>query len=234
MVKFVTILVYFPFTSSSSVEGINWQSLRTQTVLRYMIWDSPPRMEPHFLNTSDFDQMAQSGAAFVRQFMNDDPVLNMVDEKILKRGRNRPVSATVDKELPQPQNPNYTGIMSKTKLFSGCFALNMLLLILIPPFGWFILALCIAYFVKRPWRRNRDRRPCLKAQRVIPINPKLGICIEEDEAHGVFYGRRDDHKADLTGRCFVPPSDSGGAPASSSFGPVMKGQYGAFGAVTLD
>ncbi|KAH7516390.1 hypothetical protein FEM48_Zijuj10G0130000 [Ziziphus jujuba var. spinosa] len=31
------------------------------------------------------------GAAFARQFKNDDPVLNMVDEKILKRGRNRPI-----------------------------------------------------------------------------------------------------------------------------------------------
>ncbi|KAH7516379.1 hypothetical protein FEM48_Zijuj10G0128900 [Ziziphus jujuba var. spinosa] len=68
-------------------------SLRTQRVnsdLRYMIWDSPPGMEPHFLNTTDFDQMAQSGAAFARQFKNDDPVRNMVDERILKRGRNRP------------------------------------------------------------------------------------------------------------------------------------------------
>lgn len=57
--------------------------------LRYMIWDSPPKMEPHFLNTSDYNQMAQSGAAFARQFKNDDPVLDMVDEKILKRGRYR-------------------------------------------------------------------------------------------------------------------------------------------------
>lgn len=57
--------------------------------LRYMIWDTPPKMEPHFLNKSDYDQMAQSGAAFGRQFQKDDPVLDMVDEKILKRGRNR-------------------------------------------------------------------------------------------------------------------------------------------------
>ncbi|XVF85326.1 hypothetical protein PTKIN_Ptkin17bG0108700 [Pterospermum kingtungense] len=57
--------------------------------LRYMIWDSPPKMEPHFLNISDYDQMAQSGAAFARQFKIDDPVLDMVDEKILKRGRYR-------------------------------------------------------------------------------------------------------------------------------------------------
>ena len=57
--------------------------------LRYMIWDSPPKMEPHFLSTPDFDQMAQSGAAFARQFKKDDPVLDMVDREILKRGRFR-------------------------------------------------------------------------------------------------------------------------------------------------
>lgn len=59
--------------------------------LRYVIWDSPPGMEPHFLNTSDYNQMVQSGAAFARQFKKDDHVLDMVDEKILKRGRNRAV-----------------------------------------------------------------------------------------------------------------------------------------------
>ncbi|WZZ06668.1 beta-glucuronosyltransferase GlcAT14A-like [Brassica napus] len=57
--------------------------------LRYMIWDSPPKMEPHFLSVSDYDQMAQSGAAFARQFKKDDPVMDMVDRQILKRGRYR-------------------------------------------------------------------------------------------------------------------------------------------------
>lgn len=59
--------------------------------LRYVIWDTPPKMEPHFLNVSDYDQTVQSGAAFARQFHKDDPVLNMIDEKILKRGHNRVV-----------------------------------------------------------------------------------------------------------------------------------------------
>ncbi|KAF2316753.1 hypothetical protein GH714_042094 [Hevea brasiliensis] len=57
--------------------------------LRYMVWDNPPKMEPHFLNVSDYDQMVRSGAAFARQFKVNDPVLEMVDEKILKRGHNR-------------------------------------------------------------------------------------------------------------------------------------------------
>ncbi|KAB5538108.1 hypothetical protein DKX38_015641 [Salix brachista] len=57
--------------------------------LRYMVWDNPPKMEPHFLNTSDYDLMVQSGVAFARQFQKDDPVLDKVDEKILRRGHNR-------------------------------------------------------------------------------------------------------------------------------------------------
>ncbi|KAE9618701.1 putative glucuronosyltransferase [Lupinus albus] len=57
--------------------------------LRYMIWDNPPKMEPLFLNSSVYDQMAGSGAAFARQFEDDNHVLDMIDDKILRRGRNR-------------------------------------------------------------------------------------------------------------------------------------------------
>jgi len=58
--------------------------------LRYMIWDNPPKMEPLFLNTSVYDMMAESGAAFARQFEANNPVLDMIDKKILQRGgRNR-------------------------------------------------------------------------------------------------------------------------------------------------
>ncbi|KAL0538692.1 hypothetical protein IC582_022846 [Cucumis melo] len=58
--------------------------------LRYMVWDNPPKMDPHFLHSSNFDQMSQSGAAFARQFQQNDPVLNMVDKIILNRKPNRP------------------------------------------------------------------------------------------------------------------------------------------------
>ncbi|KAL8531806.1 hypothetical protein ACS0TY_008416 [Phlomoides rotata] len=57
--------------------------------LRYFVWDDPPKMEPHFLNTSDYTQMVKSGAAFARQFNQDAPVLDMIDSKILQRDRNR-------------------------------------------------------------------------------------------------------------------------------------------------
>lgn len=59
--------------------------------LRYMIWDNPPKMEPLFLNVSVYDQMVESGAAFARQFEVGDRVLDMIDKKILKRGRNQAV-----------------------------------------------------------------------------------------------------------------------------------------------
>jgi hypothetical protein len=35
--------------------------------LRYMVWDNPPKMEPHFLNTSDYDLMVQSGGKAVSE-----------------------------------------------------------------------------------------------------------------------------------------------------------------------
>ncbi|KAL2546043.1 Core-2/I-branching beta-1 [Forsythia ovata] len=57
--------------------------------LRYVAWDSPPKMEPLFLNTSNYEEMVQSGAGFARQFAKNEPVLDMIDSKILKRGRNR-------------------------------------------------------------------------------------------------------------------------------------------------
>ncbi|PWA37717.1 core-2/I-branching beta-1,6-N-acetylglucosaminyltransferase family protein [Artemisia annua] len=57
--------------------------------LRYMVWDSAPKMEPLFLDNSDYDQMVQSGAAFARQFAKNDPVLDMDDSQILKRSGNR-------------------------------------------------------------------------------------------------------------------------------------------------
>ncbi|KAL4375335.1 hypothetical protein AHAS_Ahas05G0271500 [Arachis hypogaea] len=59
--------------------------------LRYMIWDNPPQMEPQNLNISDYNKMVESGAAFARQFRANDPVLDMIDEKILHRGRNQAV-----------------------------------------------------------------------------------------------------------------------------------------------
>ncbi|KAL6007431.1 hypothetical protein ACLOJK_032928 [Asimina triloba] len=66
-----------------------FQNTTVNADLRYIVWDTPPGMEPRILNSTDYDEMVQSGAAFARQFRKDDPVLNQVDEKILMRRANR-------------------------------------------------------------------------------------------------------------------------------------------------
>ncbi|KAE8716625.1 Pentatricopeptide repeat-containing protein, putative isoform 1 [Hibiscus syriacus] len=73
---------YFQSVICNSPEFMN---TTVNSDLRYMMWDNPPKMEPHFLGISDYDQMVQSGAAFARKFRENDPVLDMVDKKILKR-----------------------------------------------------------------------------------------------------------------------------------------------------
>lgn len=89
-----TLLMYFTNVKLSQ-EGYfhsvicNAPEFKNTTVngdLRYMIWDNPPKMEPLFLNTSVYDMMAESGAAFARQFEANNPVLDMIDKKILQRG----------------------------------------------------------------------------------------------------------------------------------------------------
>lgn len=92
-----TILMYFNnvmlaeegYFHSVVCNAAEFKNTTVNSDLRYMMWDSPPKMEPHFLGLSDFDQMIQSGAAFARQFEKDDPVLTMIDEKILHRRHNR-------------------------------------------------------------------------------------------------------------------------------------------------
>ncbi|KAK7357681.1 hypothetical protein VNO80_16976 [Phaseolus coccineus] len=92
-----TLLMYFTNVKLSQ-EGYfhsvicNAPEFKNTTVngdLRYIVWDNPPKMEPLFLNASLYDQMVESGAAFARQFHLNNPVLDMIDEKILHRGSHR-------------------------------------------------------------------------------------------------------------------------------------------------
>ncbi|XP_014511037.1 beta-glucuronosyltransferase GlcAT14A [Vigna radiata var. radiata] len=92
-----TLLMYFTNVKLSQ-EGYfhsvicNAPEFKNTTVngnLRYIVWDDPPKMEPLFLNASAYNQMAESGAAFARQFQFNNPVLDMIDEKILHRGSHR-------------------------------------------------------------------------------------------------------------------------------------------------
>lgn len=77
---------YFHSVICNSPEFMN---TTVNTDLRFMIWDNPPKLDPVFLSSSDFNPMAQSGAAFARQFHCDDLVLDLIDEKILNRGQGR-------------------------------------------------------------------------------------------------------------------------------------------------
>lgn len=94
-----TLLLYFTnvqLAQESYFHSVlcNSQVFKNTTVnsdLRYMMWDNPPQMEPQFLNISVYDQMLGSGVPFARQFREDDPVLDHIDEKILRRRRHRAV-----------------------------------------------------------------------------------------------------------------------------------------------
>ncbi|RWR94854.1 beta-glucuronosyltransferase GlcAT14A [Cinnamomum micranthum f. kanehirae] len=92
-----TLLMYFSnvvlaeegYFHSVICNAPNFQNNTINSDLRYMVWGTPPGMEPHFLNSTNFDDMVQSGAAFARQFRKNDPILDMVDEKILRRRASR-------------------------------------------------------------------------------------------------------------------------------------------------
>ncbi|OIV92404.1 hypothetical protein TanjilG_23004 [Lupinus angustifolius] len=57
------------------------------TDLHYISWDTPPKQHPHILNINDTDKMIESGAAFARKFTQDDPVLDVIDKKLLHKRR---------------------------------------------------------------------------------------------------------------------------------------------------
>lgn len=59
--------------------------------LRYMEWDDPPQMEPHFLNVTHYDELVGSGVPFARKFKETEPLLDKIDDKVLRRWRHRPV-----------------------------------------------------------------------------------------------------------------------------------------------
>ena len=53
--------------------------------LLYSVYDNHHINDPRPLNSSDFDDMIHSGAAFAQKFQPDDPVLDLIDQKILGR-----------------------------------------------------------------------------------------------------------------------------------------------------
>ncbi|XP_020974296.1 beta-glucuronosyltransferase GlcAT14B isoform X2 [Arachis ipaensis] len=53
--------------------------------LHYISWDIPPKQHPHVLSINDTEKMIASNAAFARKFRQDDPVLDVIDKKLLHR-----------------------------------------------------------------------------------------------------------------------------------------------------
>lgn len=88
-----TLLMYFANFLSSS-EGYfhtvicnskYYQNTTVNSDVRFMAWDNPPRTHPANLTTEYFDAMANSGLPFAHSFTDDNPVLDMIDAKLLRR-----------------------------------------------------------------------------------------------------------------------------------------------------
>lgn len=66
----------------------DFQNTTVNNDLRYFVWENPPTLEPLLLNQSNYKAMVKSGAAFARRFLEDEPVLQKVDDLILRRKPN--------------------------------------------------------------------------------------------------------------------------------------------------
>lgn len=67
----------------------DYQNTTVNHDLHYIKWDNPPKQHPISLALEHFEDMVESGAPFAREFAKDDPVLNKIDEKLLKRSYGR-------------------------------------------------------------------------------------------------------------------------------------------------
>ncbi|EMS59124.1 hypothetical protein TRIUR3_19448 [Triticum urartu] len=94
------LLTRFSMGYSEPTEGYfhsvicNSLDFRNSTVnndLRYKVWDDPPQTEPLFLSMAHYDKMVDSGQPFARRFQANGPLLDKIDEKLLKRPGHGPV-----------------------------------------------------------------------------------------------------------------------------------------------
>lgn len=92
-----TVLMYYA-NFVSSPEGYfhtvlcNSEEFRNTTVnhdLHFIAWDNPPKQHPLSLTLDFFHAMSTSGAAFARKFARDDPVLDKIDQELLRRPKNK-------------------------------------------------------------------------------------------------------------------------------------------------
>ncbi|XP_071735967.1 beta-glucuronosyltransferase GlcAT14A-like [Rutidosis leptorrhynchoides] len=94
-----TLLMYLSNSlSSQSVyfPTILYNSLRLNITvvnhnLQYSTYDLTPYALESPLNSDDFNDIVNSGAAFASLFLVDDPVLDRIDQELLNRGQGKPV-----------------------------------------------------------------------------------------------------------------------------------------------
>ncbi|GMH26427.1 hypothetical protein Nepgr_028270 [Nepenthes gracilis] len=88
-----TLLMYYT-NYLSSAEGYfhtvvcnhqNYQNTTVNHSLRFVKWDNPPKQNPMNLTVDHFDDMVESGAPFARRFEMGDPILDRIDELLLRR-----------------------------------------------------------------------------------------------------------------------------------------------------
>ena len=79
---------YFQSVACNSPE---FKNTTVNSDMRFIEWDTPPQMEPHFFNSSDFAKIVASSAPFARQFRGGEPLLDDIDEKLLGRRRGQAV-----------------------------------------------------------------------------------------------------------------------------------------------
>ncbi|PKA61896.1 hypothetical protein AXF42_Ash008728 [Apostasia shenzhenica] len=92
-----TLLMYytnFLFSSEGYFHTVICNSMDFQNTtinhdLRFAVWDNPPQQNPLNLHLEHFSLMADSGAPFARTFVENSPVLDQIDLKLLKRSRDR-------------------------------------------------------------------------------------------------------------------------------------------------
>ncbi|KAK4478255.1 hypothetical protein RD792_017540 [Penstemon davidsonii] len=78
--------VYFPTVLCNS-RRFNQTTINHS--MHHTLLDSKKR--PHFLNTSHFDELIKSGAAFASPFQPNEPVLDRIDQELLNRNPGKPV-----------------------------------------------------------------------------------------------------------------------------------------------
>lgn len=74
--------------------SVDFRNSTVNNDLRYKVWDEPPQTEPLFLNMAHYDEMVNSGQPFARRFQKKEPLLDKIDDKLLRRPGHGPVPGT--------------------------------------------------------------------------------------------------------------------------------------------